>query len=263
MKYKKFNDVYPNQSLIHYPLVLELYKRGGKAKANEIYEPLADYFELSDDLRKKTVNENTKELKWHNNVRWARQQLVDKGILKNDSDRGVWELGDNAINSYSDIDIEHAMSEDTVKGVFTQDQLDSLLEKQKKIGELGELIVEEYEKNSLISKGFTNLAEKVKRVSPQNCREGYDIISFYEDGSEKYIEVKGSTSTQLQFYISINEFEKAKKLGDQYCIALVRGIDLEQKKCKEIKEINNFNQLIEANKINLVPIKWRVSLGEN
>ncbi|MET4562570.1 hypothetical protein ABIA69_003761 [Lysinibacillus parviboronicapiens] len=263
MKNNKFNEVYPNQSLIHYPLVLELFKRGGKAKPNELYESLADYFELSDELRKKTVNENTKELKWHNNVRWARQQLVDKGILKNDSNWGIWELSDNAINSYFDTDIEHAISEDTVKGKFTQEQLESLLEKQKRIGELGEIIVEEYEKKYLISKGCIKLAEMVRRVSQENCREGYDIISFYEDGSEKYIEVKSSTSNQLEFYISINEYEKAKKLGDRYCIALVRGINLELRNCKEIKEINNFNQLINTNKVNLVPIKWRVSLGEN
>lgn len=56
---------------------------------------------------------------------------------------------------------------------------------------------------------------------------------------------------------------KQKKLGDQYCIAIVRGINIELRNCKEIREINNFNQLINANKINLVPIKWRVSLGGN
>ena len=35
-----------------------------------------------------------------------------------------------------------------------------------------------------------DLAEKVTWVANENCNAGYDIQSFFEDGSYKYIEVK-------------------------------------------------------------------------
>lgn len=257
------NETYPNQTSIHYPLVLELYKRGGKAKPAEIYGPLADYFNLSENLRNKTVNEETKDKKWHNNIRWARQQLVESGVLRDDSDHGTWELSNNAINKFFDIDVEHAISEDSSKVEFTQKQLEELLEKQKKIGELGEDIVVEYEKERLNSLGLVDLSQKVRRISNENCRAGYDIISYYADGTEKFIEVKSSTATSLDFYISINELEKANKLKGKYSITLVRGIDIESKTSKEIKEITDFNKLVNDNKVNLVPIKWRVALPED
>jgi Mrr N-terminal domain len=33
-----------------------------------------------------------KQLVWQNNVCWERNKMVIKGILKNDSPRGIWEL---------------------------------------------------------------------------------------------------------------------------------------------------------------------------
>lgn len=34
----------------------------------------------------------TKELRWENNTRWARQRMVDDGRMKNDSTTGIWEI---------------------------------------------------------------------------------------------------------------------------------------------------------------------------
>ena len=36
----------------------------------------------------------TKELRWQNNTRWARQAMVDDGRLKNTSPTGLWEISD-------------------------------------------------------------------------------------------------------------------------------------------------------------------------
>jgi hypothetical protein len=35
---------------------------------------------------------------WHNNTQWARQKLVNKGILRRDSKRGYWELNKDYVS---------------------------------------------------------------------------------------------------------------------------------------------------------------------
>lgn len=255
------NQTYPKQSLMQYPFVLELKKRGGKAKPTEVYEALADYFNLSVELRTITVYENTKELKWHNIVRWVRQQLVNKGLLKNE-ERGIWELTETAMSKFLDLEAEHALAEDTVQSQFSQFQLESLLEVQKEVGKIGEEIVLTYEKQELSKKGLDLLAQKVRIVSVENCRLGYDILSYFDDGSEKYIEVKSSTSTSEEFYISINELKTALDKKEKYIIFLVRGVDIDNRSYSEIIKMDNFSQGIESESVNLVPIKWRVLPNE-
>ncbi len=78
-------------------------------------------------------------------------------------------------------------------------------EENIKLGNLGEQLVKEYEKEILLSAGFGYLADKVIKVKDGL---GYDILSFYTDGKEKYIEVKttrGNSSTA--FFITASEKE--------------------------------------------------------
>ena len=88
----------------------------------------------------------------------------------------------------------------------------------KRIGDRGEAIVLALEKNRLIQSGKFKLARRIDPVSQQSDSIGYDILSFDEDGSERYIEVKSTASNNLDrgFYISSNELEKAKALGNYY-----------------------------------------------
>jgi hypothetical protein len=67
------------------------------------------------------------------------------------------------------------------------------------VGKIAEDIVVQYEQNRLTKLGRKDLAQDVHRVSENNTL-GYDVLSYEKDGSERQIEVKGSTSN------SSNEF---------------------------------------------------------
>ena len=68
------------------------------------------------------------------------------------------------------------------------------MEKQLEIKKIIRLEGESYvflaEQEHLKGIGRMDLAEKVTWVANENCNAGYDIQSFFEDGSYKYIEVK-------------------------------------------------------------------------
>uniref|UniRef100_UPI0030D784A8 DUF3883 domain-containing protein n=1 Tax=Zunongwangia profunda TaxID=398743 RepID=UPI0030D784A8 len=86
----------------------------------------------------------------------------------------------------------------------------------KELGDRGEELVLEYEKNKLIEKGKLDFANKVKIVKDG---EGYDIFSFDENRQEIYIEVKTTQGNEkTPFYLSLNErlFYQIKQ--DRYII---------------------------------------------
>jgi hypothetical protein len=57
--------------------------------------------------------------------------------------------------------------------------------------------------------------------------KGYDILSFEVDGTERQIEVKGSTSNDLNaFFLSEHEREKSKLLSNYY-LFIVHGVGSE------------------------------------
>ena len=110
----------------------------------------------------------------------------------------------------------------------TQARLDQELEKErenkKKIGEIAENIVVEFEKKRLGKDGHT----KVRRISQEYANAGYDIES-----PDRLIEVKGSTGDEFSIYWSQNEIETARENSDKYWIYFVPGVDIESKTSKE------------------------------
>ena len=67
--------------------------------------------------------------------------------------------------------------------------------------------------------GEADLSNRIRQISKENTSAGYDILSFEEDGRDKYIEVKStnnSPSGKANFLITINECEKAKELKNYY-----------------------------------------------
>ena len=90
----------PEYKEIQIPLLRELARRGGQSKPSDkrmgksIYDALADYFKLTEADLDREVFESTNETyrsKWKNMVRFARKDLVKKGLIDN-SERGVWRL---------------------------------------------------------------------------------------------------------------------------------------------------------------------------
>lgn len=78
---------------------------------------------------------------------------------------------------------------------------------------------------------------KIRWVARDNETLGYDI----EDENEDHlIEVKGSVSTEVQFYLSANEFSVMHDNPDRYFIHFWGGIDLSKPRQRE------YGQLLEA-----------------
>ena len=131
-----------------------------------------------------------------------------------------------------------------VKKKITLEQLEKNLEHQKKIGDIAEEIVLNFEKNRLKNLGFEDESNKTRRISINFANAGYDIESFNGKTSDglpnRFIEVKGTTKKELDFHWSINEINTAKNLGSNYWIYHVSEIDVQNKiSINEPKMINN------------------------
>ena len=124
------------------------------------------------------------------------------------------------------------------------EQLEKNLEHQKKIGDIAEKFVLNFEKNRLKNLGFEEESNKIRQISIDFSNAGYDIESFNgktRDGvPDRFIEVKGTTKKELDFHWSINEINVAKNLGSHYWIYHVSEIDVQNKiSVNEPKMINN------------------------
>lgn len=119
---------------------------------------------------------------------------------------------------------------------ITKNELDIELKRKKVIGDKGEKLALEYEKERLYRLGLTEQAEKVKVVSNEFVNLGFDILSFSSKDTRynRFIEVKVVNESE-GFYWSINEKQIASFLGEKYFLYLVRDIG----NVNSIKEISN------------------------
>lgn len=94
-------------------------------------------------------------------------------------------------------------------------------------GLAGEMLIFKYEKERLVNAGYKELADKVLHISvTEGDGAGYDIRSFNDDGTYKYIEVKTTTGdAQTEFYMSVNEVEFSDKHHDNYHLYRVYEYD--------------------------------------
>jgi hypothetical protein len=92
---------FPNRAAVQDALLLLLFEHGVEGTALwalDTYEPLADFFKLSEDARSMTRKEccrdDRKEPYWHTWVQLARKSLVDDGDLYpvHPLRRGLWRL---------------------------------------------------------------------------------------------------------------------------------------------------------------------------
>lgn len=76
------------------PLLCFILLNGGQdhgVSAHSTYEPLADFFRLTNPERKEPRPDGYSEARWHNRVQWARQRLINHGYLDG-SQHGIWRL---------------------------------------------------------------------------------------------------------------------------------------------------------------------------
>ena len=81
---------------------------------------------------------------------------------------------------------------------------DGINKYHKDIGNRGETLVFELEKHFLQITGNESLADK---IAYKDDGVGYDILSYFPDGREKYIEVKTTQTIDKPYYISRKELE--------------------------------------------------------
>lgn len=105
------------------------------------------------------------------------------------------------------------------------------VEKNTKLGNIGEDIVVEYEKKHLISIERLDLAEQV--IATRNFAgnaERFDVLSFEDDGTEKYIEVKTTTGgINNIFHISENEVVFSEEFSDKYYLYRLYNLNLKKR----------------------------------
>jgi hypothetical protein len=129
--------------------------------------------------------------------------------------------------------------------------------KFKRIGDRGEQIVVQFEREYLIRNGRPDLAEQVNHISKTDDTVGYDILSFEIDETKKYIEVK-STLKPIgfsQLFLTSNELEVAKSKSN-YNFYIVYDVGKINPKIWKIKTRN----LLDDKNIEMKPILYKINL---
>lgn len=168
-------------------------------------------------------------------------------------------LLDLAVEGAKFIDEMPPLSLSKVKKGSTAPKID-YIEQQKqrnRIGNRGEAIVLSMEEKRLKDEGKPDLAKNIQHVSDKSDRDGYDILSFEKDGSPRHIEVKATSAGNLDrgFYISANELEKAKTLGNYY-IYFVFSAMSKNPKVLPIKEPD-----LKGAYYNMEPVSYHVTIN--
>lgn len=93
-------------------------------------------------------------------------------------------------------------------------------DRNRKLGEAGEERVYLAERSRLKDAGRPDLAQKVRWVSKEDGDgAGYDILSFDERGSERFLEVKTTIGhNRTPFFLTRNEKEFADESADRFRI---------------------------------------------
>lgn len=141
---------------------------------------------------------------------------------------------------------------------FKRVDFESENRKNLKIGSRGEAIVIMAEKDYLRSINRVDLANKVSQISKCDDSAGFDILSFDEQGNEKFIEVKSSKSSPpvANFQLSSNQLDKSKKLNNYFIYIVFEANRIEP---KIVKLKNPFT--LPENKIKITPTMYRVIIN--
>ncbi|MCX6152736.1 MAG: DUF3883 domain-containing protein [Candidatus Kapabacteria bacterium] len=95
----------------------------------------------------------------------------------------------------------------------------------KKIGDLGEILVLQHEQEKLKSLGMSKVP--IHKSKYEGDGLGYDILSYDEAGNEIFIEVKTTTvNYDAPFYITRNELERSQKDNNQFYLYRLFEFDL-------------------------------------
>jgi hypothetical protein len=78
------------------PILQALYEGGGSEKTSEVLDRVGDM--LANKLKKSDrAKLSHGEVRWRNTAQWERNEMVEEGLLKKNSPRGLWELTEKGI----------------------------------------------------------------------------------------------------------------------------------------------------------------------
>ena len=85
------------------PILESIIELGGKAEVKRVYERV--HSKMKDILTEydyEPLPSNPQEIRWKNNVRFARLRMVKEGLLAENSPRGIWEITEKGRKFYEE-----------------------------------------------------------------------------------------------------------------------------------------------------------------
>lgn len=157
--------------------------------------------------------------------------------------------GDDLVEAYESADHDRFQ-----RAKLTPEQFLDIKKRSEENGLLGEQFVLQYERRRLRKAGRQDLAERVDWISQRSVSEGFDILSYEDNGEERWIEVKATSGTGMVFEMSANEWRTAERAGDKYHLYRVTSVKAKPK----IQDLGNPSKLEEEGAISKSPTGWRV-----
>ncbi len=84
----------PDQAF-YLPILQALAAMGGRARSSDVVDRVGDLMQhLLKDVDFESLASDPSMQRWRNTAHWARYELVQEGLLKDDSKRGTWEISE-------------------------------------------------------------------------------------------------------------------------------------------------------------------------
>lgn len=141
-----------------------------------------------------------------------------------------------------------------IRSGLTEEDFAAILERQSEVGRAGEMLVIKDELARLKNRGCPDPERYVHRVATSDVGRGYDIESTWP-GEERCIEVKSTTRSGNDFFLTANERSVLAELGERgwlYRVVLDSqgGGRIEKRMCNPTKRIAEEQ---------MTPVIWRVA----
>ncbi|MBS4195790.1 DUF3883 domain-containing protein [Lederbergia citri] len=159
------------------------------------------------------------------------------------------EIENTNVDLKTDKDISVLFTFEDLKSKLKSKKVDylQLHEFQMEIGSLGEAYVYQKECERLKNTKYLHMIDERKAQDPAN---GYDILSYTEDGKPLHIEVKSTIGKEDVFHLSEHERltgERMKNQGKSYVVYFVKEIMSDEPKLEIIENITlNENYIFET-----------------
>lgn len=85
------------------PILESLIELGGKAEIKDVLNLVQDKMrDILNEYDYETLPSNPKQKRWENTAQWARNTMVNEGLLVRNSPRGIWEITEKGRKFYEE-----------------------------------------------------------------------------------------------------------------------------------------------------------------